>query len=528
MGNDATQTTPKITYTTTDPAALAQMHRLYDEALQQVRARLGARYPFYVSGQPRWASSEFEDLSPNDTRVVIGRFQQGTREDARLAIEAARTAFPGWSGTPWEQRVALLRQAADEITVRRKFEIAAVLGVECGKSRMEALGEIEEAGDLIREYCDQMERHHGFVIEMKQVAPGERNWSVMRPFGVFAVIAPFNFPIALSTGMSAGALVAGNTVVFKPASDTPLAGLLLYECFAAVLPPGVFNVVTGPGGAIGDELAENPAVDGVIFTGSRDVGMRVYRQAAQGRPRPVIAEMGGKNPVIVSASADLAAAAEGTARSAFGFSGQKCSAASRAYVHRRVYDDFLDALARFTAGLNVGDPTRRETYMGPVINRGAYEKFQRVTEQAREEGGRFVSGGDILRGGDYDLGYYVQPTIVDGLPKDHPFFREELFLPFLVVAPVESLDEAIAEANKTDYGLTAGIFSRDQAEIQRFFDQVEAGVLYANRRGGATTGAWPGAQTFVGWKYSGTSGKGALGPYYVQQFLREQNRTIVE
>jgi 1-pyrroline-5-carboxylate dehydrogenase len=286
--------------------------------------------------------------------------------------------------------------------------------------------------------------------------------------------------------------------------------------------------VTGPGGAIGDELAENPAVDGVIFTGSRDVGMRVYRQAAQGRPRPVIAEMGGKNPVIVSASADLAAAAEGTARSAFGFSGQKCSAASRAYVHRRVYDDFLDALARFTAGLNVGDPTRRETYMGPVINRGAYEKFQRVTEQAREEGGRFVSGGDILHGGDYDLGYYVQPTIVDGLPKDHPFFREELFLPFLVVAPVESLDEAITEANKTDYGLTAGIFSRDQAEIQRFFDQVEAGVLYANRRGGATTGAWPGAQTFVGWKYSGTSGKGALGPYYVQQFLREQNRTIVE
>ena len=527
MGDASSNKPPKILYTTTDPAAVAEIHRWYDAALERVRGRLGQNHPFYVAGQPRQGAGAFEDRSPNDTDVLVGRFASAGREDVRGAVEAAQAAHRAWAATPWQERVRLLRRVADVITEERKFELAAMLGIEVGKSRMEALGEVEEAGDLVREYCDQMERHDGYRLELKEVSPGERSVSVMRPFGVFAVIGPFNFPIALCTGMSSGALVAGNTVVFKPASDTPMAGLMLYECFAAVLPPGVFNLLTGPGGPIGEELLNSPLVDGIIFTGSRDVGMRVYRQAAAGRPRPVIAEMGGKNPVIVTARADVAAAAEGTTRSAFGFGGQKCSAASRVYVDRRVKGDFLDALRDYTSKLVVGDPTKPDTFMGPVINERAYDTFRRAAEAAREEGGRFVSGGDVLREGDFARGYYVQPTTVDGLPRDHRLFKEELFVPFLVVAAVESLDEAIAEANASDYGLTAGIFSQDQEEIDRFFEQTETGTLYANRRGGATTGAWPGAQSFVGWKYSGTSGKGALGPYYVLQFLREQNRTVV-
>jgi 1-pyrroline-5-carboxylate dehydrogenase len=361
---------------------------------------------------------------------------------------------------------------------------------------------------------------------MASLDPREQNQSLLRPFGVWAVLAPFNFPHALSAGMSSGALVAGNTVVFKPASATPLAGYELARCYVdAGIPAGVFNFVTGSGQEVGERLAMHEDVDGVIFTGSKDVGLDLFKRFSTDFPKPCITEMGGKNPTIVTAKADIDKAVDGVARSAFGFSGQKCSACSRVYVERPVYDEFMTKLTDRAKTLKVGNPEERDVYVGPVIDDKAVERFERAVSEAK--GGTIRAGGARLTEGEYAKGSFVQPTVVDGLPASHELFKKEIFLPFVVVAPVESLDEAISLSNDTEYGLTAGVFTEDEGEIDQFFNGIEAGVVYANRRGGATTGAWPGCQSFCGWKASGSTGKGGLGPYYVQQFLREQSRTRV-
>ena len=293
----------------------------------------------------------------------------------------------------------------------------------------------------------------------------------------------------------------------------------------AGIPAGAFNYVSGSGEAVGDPLTSHPDVDGVVFTGSREVGWDLYKEFSTDFPKPCITELGGKNPTIVTRNADLDKAVEGVARSAFGYSGQKCSACSRVYVEEPVYDEFMERLTKRTQELIVGDPTDRDTYVGPVIDERAVKRYEDAVQSA--EGGNVRTGGNRLQGDLFDRGTYVAPTVVDGLSPDHDLFKRELFLPFIVVAPVKDLDEALAEANDTDYGLTAGIFTEDRGEIDRFFDQIEAGVVYANRSGGATTGAWPGSQSFAGWKASGSTGKGGLGPYYIQQFMREQSQTIV-
>ncbi|MGH2417575.1 MAG: aldehyde dehydrogenase family protein, partial [Candidatus Limnocylindria bacterium] len=342
------------------------------------------------------------------------------------------------------------------------------------------------------------------------------------------IISPFNFPFALSGGPAGGALVAGNTVVYKPSSDAPLSGVCLAQAMRdGGVPDGVFNMVAGPGETVGAELQENRGIDGMVFTGSYEVGMKLYRSFTQEYPRPIITEMGGKNPAIVTRNADLDEAAEGVMRSAFGFDGQKCSANSRVYVERPVARAFVDKLVEKARGIAVGDPTRRENWMGPVINQRALDTFTRAAEEARADGGTIEVGGEVLRDGDAARGFYPTPTVVTGLPLDHRLFHDELFVPFLVVGEVDSLDEALHEANDSAYGLTAGIFSHDQAEVKRFLDAIQAGVVYVNRRAGATTGAWPGIQSFGGWKGSGSSGKSGLGPYYVQQFLREQSQTVI-
>jgi 1-pyrroline-5-carboxylate dehydrogenase len=291
------------------------------------------------------------------------------------------------------------------------------------------------------------------------------------------------------------------------------------------MPAGAVNYVTGSGSEVGEPLALHPGVDGVIFTGSKEVGFDLFRRVGTDFPKPCITEMGGKNPTIVTAKANLDKGVEGVARSAFGFSGQKCSACSRVYVERPVYDDFVERLTRRARELKVGNPEERDVFVGPVIDDRAVQRYEEAVSAAA--GGRIRTGGQRLTEGALAKGRYVTPTVVDGLPTDHELFKRELFLPFVVVAPVGSLDEAIALSNDTEYGLCAGIFSEDRAEIERFFDGIEAGVVYANRKGGATTGAWPGCQAFCGWKGSGSTGKGGLGPYYVQQFMREQSQTIV-
>ncbi len=517
-------TTPrmKITYSTLS-ADNEELQSAFDAALERARGQLGKTYPMIIGGEERSSDETFEDRSPIDRDVVVARFPMGTRQDVRDAIDAARAAYPAWRDTPWRDRLAILRRAAD-IVSERQFDYAAMMAIEVGKNRLEALGDVEESADLLRYYSDEFEKADGFVKPMGSLSDAEKTRSVLRPYGVFAVISPFNFPMALAGGPAAGALIAGNTVVLKPSSDAPLSaynfGLALRD---AGLPDGVFNLVTGPGETVGAELEENPGIDGMVFTGSYEVGMKLYKSFTKDYPRPIVTEMGGKNPAIVTRSADLDVAAEGAMRSAFGFDGQKCSALARVYVDRSVAREFVDKLVERTRDIAVGDPTQRENWMGPVINQRALDTFRTAVEEARADGATIEIGGEV----DDERGYFPSPTVVTGLPLDHRLFREELFVPLLVVGEVDSLDQALAEANDTAYGLTAGIFSNDEAEIRRFLDTIQAGVVYVNRRAGATTGAWPGIQSFGGWKGSGSSGKGGLGPYYVQQFLREQSQTVI-
>ena len=521
-------TTPrmKITYATLS-ADNEELQQSFDAAVERARAGLGRTYPMLIGGEERMRDETFEDRSPIDTDVVIARFPVGTREDVRDAIDAARAAFPAWRNTPWRERLAILRRAADLIS-ERQFDYAALMALEVGKNRLEALGDVEETADLLRYYGDEFEKADGFVKPLGSLSPIESTRSVLRPYGVFGVISPFNFPMALAGGPAGGAMIAGNTVVLKPSSDAPLSGWKFGEALRdAGLPDGVFNLVTGPGETVGAELQENPGIDGMVFTGSYEVGMKLYRSFTKDYPRPIITEMGGKNPAIVTRHADLDEAAEGVMRSAFGFDGQKCSANSRVYVEKPVAAEFVQKLVEKARDITVGDPTKRETWMGPVINQRALDTFQRAVDDAKADGGSIELGGEVLRTADTERGFFPTPTVVTGLPLEHRLYRDELFVPFLVVGEVDSLDQALTEANASEYGLTAGIFSHDEAEVTRFLDTIQAGVVYVNRRAGATTGAWPGIQSFGGWKGSGSSGKSGLGPYYVQQFLREQSQTVI-
>jgi len=520
----------KLTYSTMfDPPP--ELHARFEAALAAIRPHLDAEHAMLIGGRDERAPRQFAVASPIDTRIVLGRFQAGEDLHARAAVAAAAAAFPAWAATSWQERVRILRRAVELIEARVYF-IGAVLALEVGKNRMEALGEAQETADLIAYYCAQMEANDGYAKPMAADPLAgfvSENESVLRPYGPWLVIAPFNFPFALSGGPAGAALVAGNTVVFKAASTTPWSGRLLADAFRdAGVPPGVFNFVTGPGGSTGEALIRHPGVAGVTFTGSFDVGMHLTRTFAQGRwPRPCIAEMGGKNAAIVSRHANLHDAATGVMRSAFGLSGQKCSACSRVYVEHTVFADFVAALHGATERIGVGDPTRREHWMGPVIDAAAVARHEDAAAQVQAIGetGGIVHGGERLDHGDLAHGHYCAPTIARA-PLDHPLWRTELFLPFVLVAPVTDVAEAIARANASDYGLTAGFYgSGDEAE--RFFAEIEAGVCYANRPQGATTGAWPGYQPFGGWKGSGSTGKAGGSLYYVPQYLREQSRTRV-
>jgi len=523
-----TKSQSKITYATMTADRMDDLHRELDAAIEKAKSSFGRSYPLVIGGKDARAAAEFEDRSPIDTRILLGRFQSASRDQVREAIAAARTAYPAWSNLPWRDRVAMVKNVADTIR-KHRWELSALMGYEAGKNRLECVGDVEEAADLMEYYCIEMERHGGFTTELGKLGPGEENYSVLRPYGVWAVIAPFNFPLALAAGPSGGALAAGNTVVFKPASATPLLGYKLYEMMKeAGMPDGVFNFVTGGGGTAGQELIDNPGIDGIVFTGSKDVGMHLIRDnATRAVPRPLIIEMGGKNPALIMRSADLDKASDGVMRSAFGAQGQKCSACSRVYVNGAVRAEFVRLLVEKTKKIKIGNPLNRDVYLGPVINEEAVNTYERAIAQAKADGGRILTGGRRLTEGDFAHGYFVEPTIIDGLPTSHPLFAEELFVPITVIGDVMTIDEAVDLANKTEYGLTAGIFSEDDREIERFFDRIQAGVTYVNRRAGATTGAWPGINSFGGWKASGSTGRGTGGPYYVQQFMREQSRVRI-
>ena len=517
----------KLTYSTMfDPPA--EMHARFDAALHEVRSTLNQRHALHINGQDVHTPGTREKRSPINSEWILGSFAQANSADVGQAMQAAKDAFHGWRALPSAERIKLLRRVA-QLIEERVYHIAAALTLEVGKNRMEALGETQETADFFSVYCDSFEQQQGF----DHVLPNDplpnlvsRNRSVMKPYGVWVVITPFNFPIALAGGPVAAALVTGNTVVLKGASETPWAGRLLADCVRdAGLPPGVFNYLSGPSAEIGDALVQHRHTAGVTFTGSYDVGMRIMRTLAGGRyPKPCIAEMGGKNACIVTASADLERAAAGIVRSAFGMGGQKCSALSRLYVEEAVADELIEKLRSRIAALDIGDPTVARNWLGPVVSEAAQRKYAAYIEQLRSAS--ILIGGDTLTKDDFAKGFYVAPTLAEASP-DHPLWREEMFLPILMLQRVPDLDAAIRYANESDLGLTAGVYGSGD-EVQHFFEHIEAGVTYANRAQGATTGAWPGYQPFGGWKGSGNTGKAIASFYYLAQYMREQSQTVVE
>lgn len=519
----------KLTYATMfNPPE--ELHKGFDKAVAKLKTNLGKEYGMFINGKDVFADDKSEDRSPVNTDWVLAVMQKGNATHANMAIEAARKAFPDWSRTPWKKRVQLVRKAAS-IIEKRIFELGAAMALEVGKNRMESLGDVQETADLIYYSAKMMEENDGFIKEMGRdplVGYDSTNISVLRPYGVWLIVSPFNFPFALTGGPTGAALVAGNTVVIKPATDTAWIVRLFAECLRdAGIPDGVVNFVTGPGSTLGQALVDHPDIDGVTFTGSFDVGMKIYRDFAQRNYiRPVILELGGKNPAIVSRNANLEDAATGIVRSAFGLQGQKCSAASRVLVEEPVYDELLDKLKSKTESLVIGDPTERATYLGPVINQSSYNDFKNFTEEINQAGGNFLTGGHVKTGGLYDKGYYCEPTFVTDLPYEHRLWQYEMFLPITTIGKVSNLEEAMKIANSVNYGLTAGFYGSGK-EVEWFFDNIEAGVTYANRPQGATTGAWPGFQPFGGWKGSGATGKNGGGYYYVQLYLHEQIRTRV-
>ncbi len=520
----------KLTYATMfNPPE--ELHKGFDDAVVKLKQNLGKEYGMIINSKDVFSDDKWDDHSPVNTDWVLARLQKGNASHAQQAIAAARNAFPKWSRTPWQERVKLVRKAASLIE-QRIFDLGAAMALEVGKNRMESLGDVQETADLMYFSALMMEQNKGFIKSMGKdplVGYDSTNVSVLRPYGVWLIVSPFNFPFALTGGPTGAALVAGNTVVIKPATDTAWIVRLYAECLRdAGFPVGVVNFVTGPGSTLGQALVDSKEVDGATFTGSFDVGMKMYRDFAnRNYVRPIVLELGGKNPAIVSRQANLADAATGIVRSAFGLQGQKCSAASRVIVEEPVYDELVGRLKEMTDKLVIGDPTERTTYLGPVVNNSSYTDFKNFTEEINQAGGKFLTGGHVKTGGMFDKGYYCEPTFVTELPFEHRLWQYEMFLPITTIGKVNNLEEAMKIANNINYGLTAGFYG-SLDETDWFFDKIEAGVTYANRPQGATTGAWPGFQPFGGWKGSGASGKNGGGLYYLQLYMHEQIRTLVK
>ncbi|HKU32785.1 MAG TPA: aldehyde dehydrogenase family protein [Candidatus Nitrosotalea sp.] len=500
-----------------------EFHKKFDNAIEEIRKDFGKNYPMIIGGKEIFSNNQFQVRSPADKNLILANFPLASKDDAIHAIETAKEAFYKWSLVPYQNRVKIFREIAD-VFAQDKFRLAAILSFENGKNRLEAMGDLDETIDFMRFYAEQLEANQGFSKETQSASKNEKTRSTLKPYGVWGIISPFNFPSAIAIGMSSGALVTGNTIVLKPSSDSPISAFKFVEAIYHKLPPATVNFVTGAGSVVGKTILESPLVDGIAFTGSKEVGISGFNTFVGRTPRPFISEMGGKNPAIITKSADIEKATDGVLRAAFGYSGQKCSACSRVYVQKSIANQFVEKLVTKTKMLKIGKPWEKDSFVSPVINDSALKKFQKAVETAKKDG-KIVCGGSILSDLEFKDGNFVEPTIVVGLPKDHELVREELFVPFLCVEEFDTFDEAISEANKSNYGLTAGIFSQDKNEIESFFDKIEAGVTYANRSASATTGAMVGAQPFVGWKDSGISGKGAGGAYYLLQFLREQTQT---
>ncbi len=495
-----------------------EFHELYEKALEESKKYFSKEYPNIVYSE-KGGNETFDDISPIDGKS-IAKFQLSPPSVVNDALDLLSGGWKEWYNLGYVNRANIILKSAQRIA-RDKFLIAAILAYENGKTRLEAIADVDEGIDFLRYYALNMIQNEGFSRITGKGYDEEDSFSVMKPYGTFAVIPPFNF-YAITVGMTAGPLAVGNSVLLKASSDMPLSTYLTVKMLhESGVPKNALAFVSGSGSVIGSHIAQSDKVAGIVFTGSRDVGMSIYTTAQKKRPKPVITEMGGKDAVIVSDKADLEKAANGVYKASFGYSGQKCSAASLAYVHEGVYDEFMKLLLDKASRIRLGDPREKDTYMGPVVNKQAFEKYKRVFSTLGNRG-KVAMGGKALD----KSGYYVEPTIITDISEDDELVQTEQFLPLLCVIKVKSTREAVEKINKFDYGLTGGIFSEDRAEIKYYFDNADVGTLYANRSKGATTGAMVGSQPFVGWKLSGTSGKGTGSFYYLPQFLREQSQTI--
>ncbi len=499
-----------------------------EAALAKIRAELGREYPIVIGGERIFTQAKFNSYNPSKSSEVVGVFQKGDAELANKAMDVAVAKFEEWKNVNYKKRAEYLFKAA-KLMKKRRFELNATMILEVGKTWPEADADTAEAIDFLEFYAREMLRYGGDqpVVPNK----GEKGKLVYLPLGVGVVVPPWNFALAILTGMASAAIVTGNTVVLKPSSDSPLTGWKYVEIMEEVgLPAGVLNFVSGPGGAVGDTLVLHPKTRFISFTGSKEVGIHINEVAAKVQRgqiwlKRVVAEMGGKDSIVVDEGVDLDDAAAGVTVSAFGFQGQKCSACSRVIVHEKVYDKFVDLLARKAEAITVGDSSVQSNYMGPVVNAKSQESILAYIEKGIAEGGRLVAGGkkagDDARLPD-EQGYFVRPTVIADVDPMATIAQEEIFGPVLAVIKAKDFDDALKIANNTEFGLTGAVYTKNKKRLEKAEKEFFVGNLYLNRK---CTGALVGVHPFGGFNMSGTDSK-AGGRDYLLLFM--QGKAIAE
>ncbi len=489
--------------------------QLMRAAIERVRGQLGRDYPLVIGGERIETGRTFDSLNPAKKTEVVGRFQKATEELARRAVETADETFKTWSRTPAAERAELLLRVA-AILRERRHELSAWMIFEVGKTWAEADGDTAEAIDFCEFYAREMLRYS--APQPIVTLEGEENRLEYLPLGVGVVIPPWNFPLAIMAGMTVASWVTGNTVVLKPSSDAPTIAYKFFEILEeAGLPAGVVNFMTGSGAEVGDVVVDHPRTRYVAFTGSKEIGLRINERAAKHQEgqiwiKRVVAEMGGKDAIIVDADTDLDEAATGVVQSAFGFQGQKCSACSRAIIHADVYDEMLERIAARTEKLKLGDPTDGATNLSAVINQKAFKTIGQYIEWGQQEGGRVVAGG----GTDGEEGFYIEPTVIADVKPGDRVEQEEIFGPVLAVIRAQDFDDALRIANDTEYGLTGAVYTNDPEKLERAKREFHVGNLYLNRK---CTGALVGVHPFGGFNMSGTDSK-AGGRDYLGLFMQ--------
>ena len=473
------------------------------EAIEKVESQLGNEYPIIIGDEKIILDSKFKSYDPAEKEKVIGIFQKADKDTGEKAMNKALDVFEDWRFVPPQDRAEYLFKAA-EIMRRRRFEINAWEILEVGKGWLEADGDVAEAIDFLEFYGREMLRYAD-EQPLVQIS-GEKSELCYIPLGVGIVIPPWNFPMAILCGMTSAGFVTGNTIILKPSSDSPKIGSLFMEILEETgLPPGVVNFVPGSGSVVGDYLVQHPKTRFISFTGSKEVGLRIVEQAAIARSgqkwiKRVVAEMGGKDAIIVDSETNLESAVDGVLYSAFGFQGQKCSACSRAIVVSDVYNEVLEKLAEKTKKLTVGPTKLYENFIGAVINEKAYNSILSYIEKGKEEGGRLLAGGEPADGN----GYFIKPTVIADVKPGDTIEQEEIFGPVLAVIQAKDYDDAIKIANDTDYGLTGAVYTENKEKIKKAKKLFYCGNLYINRK---CTGAYVAVHPFGGFNMSGTDSK---------------------